>query len=1095
MWGLSGQVSVETEFGTTDAISQSVSVSNSFRGNLTDHTIVYRASRVREYTGRVQSSSTGVAVADTEVPVRFPVPNSMITTSDTLASFKALHPATYAAYESDLTNPIASGGALPSAGNLKTYLSESGYRSYCRSRAGFSTPNLPTNPFQGNPIPATGPDFIESPPYLVAVHQGGTSTAGTTFEISEEQSRSYAGTFSVDVELEEKAGYVTIGLSGGHTWGSETTASTTKGTSYGVSLSGIPNPSGNAELDKEAYAWRSFLCKRRLNGSGGQALDVWVLNYAIDNYQGSGGLEPNGDVLPTWPRSSVVQPVQPEFFWDQETGSTKQFQIELQAVGANDTRTSDALFTAATLAAANANGPAFSATWAQTGFADDGPLLRNQLYAWRVSATDWFGNVTGPSGWEYFVSDGPVTSVVLNASPAAPEAGQAVTLTAEHAPKSGQTYTFNLGDGRVIQQASKQLTTSWPAGSYLASVTVSGALGSAQASRTVPVAPHAVNDAYNVVEDTLLDVGTPGVLGNDGSDDLIASLKVQAQHGFVTLRSGGDFNYRPDVNHCGQDRFVYAARSFGSGSEQAEVVIDVSCVQDPPSIPSFAMSIIEDRPESFGAPGILGNASDPEGDPITAVLVEGAQHGTVTLGADGSLSYVPDEDFCGTDSFRWATSDGVRTSAPATVPIDIACFNESPKGGPVAIELQEDTPLHVDAPGILEQFHDPEGDPMSVGYVYGVGTTTADIVVAPDGSYDVTPFPNVCGPMEFTFAVLVPNGAHTDGRGTIDIACVNDPPGLPGVGETAIEDEPLTRPAPGYLLGAFDIDGDPLTAEIVAPPAHGEAEMGADGAFSYSPDADFCGPDPFTWRVSDGTVWTGPETIALEVHCLNDVPVAIDDGPFRGEFSESETLTIPAPGLLANDHDVDGPEVSLRIASAAVNGSQVFLSDDGALTFGQWNEHCGPDSFTYVIDDRDGGVSEPAVVSLEVACETRMTASPVLMSTRPDPGDTQVHLGTFEAQLSIAGERGRAIVGEPVDFEVLGAVACTGITDESGIARCTPSPADAVTALLFSYEALYGGSDWMTPSSATASPHAIDPGHVPGLPAEIPPECIPPLCD
>jgi VCBS repeat-containing protein len=68
-------------------------------------------------------------------------------------------------------------------------------------------------------------------------------------------------------------------------------------------------------------------------------------------------------------------------------------------------------------------------------------------------------------------------------------------------------------------------------------------------------------------------------------------------------------------------------------------------------------------------PGVLLNDTDPEGDPLTALLVSDVSNGTLTLNADGSFSYTPDADFTGTDSFTYKANDGELDSDPATVTI------------------------------------------------------------------------------------------------------------------------------------------------------------------------------------------------------------------------------------------------------------------------------------------------------------------------------------------------------------------------------------------------------------------------------------------
>ena len=57
--------------------------------------------------------------------------------------------------------------------------------------------------------------------------------------------------------------------------------------------------------------------------------------------------------------------------------------------------------------------------------------------------------------------------------------------------------------------------------------------------------------------------------------------------------------------------------------------------------------------------------------------------------------------------------------------------------------------------------------------------------------------------------------------------------------------------APGVLGNDVDLDGDPLTATLVSGPAHGTLTFNPDGSFVYTPDANYSGPDSFTYTVSD----------------------------------------------------------------------------------------------------------------------------------------------------------------------------------------------------------------------------------------------------
>src|SRR5205085_2724481 len=69
-------------------------------------------------------------------------------------------------------------------------------------------------------------------------------------------------------------------------------------------------------------------------------------------------------------------------------------------------------------------------------------------------------------------------------------------------------------------------------------------------------------------------------------------------------------------------------------------------------------TLAEDTPLTISAPGVLGNDSDVDGDSLTAVLVSGPAHGTLTLNSNGSFSYTPAANYNGTDSFTYKANDG-----------------------------------------------------------------------------------------------------------------------------------------------------------------------------------------------------------------------------------------------------------------------------------------------------------------------------------------------------------------------------------------------------------------------------------------------------
>ena len=83
-------------------------------------------------------------------------------------------------------------------------------------------------------------------------------------------------------------------------------------------------------------------------------------------------------------------------------------------------------------------------------------------------------------------------------------------------------------------------------------------------------------------------------------------------------------------------------------------------------------SVKEDKILRVAAPGVLSNDTDANADRLSASVLTGLGHGTLTLRADGSLVYKPRANFNGVDSFTYRASDGTLRSKAAKVTIRVA---------------------------------------------------------------------------------------------------------------------------------------------------------------------------------------------------------------------------------------------------------------------------------------------------------------------------------------------------------------------------------------------------------------------------------------
>ena len=149
------------------------------------------------------------------------------------------------------------------------------------------------------------------------------------------------------------------------------------------------------------------------------------------------------------------------------------------------------------------------------------------------------------------------------------------------------------------------------------------------------------------------------------------------------------------------------------------VSIAVAAINDLPVANADAYATNEDTLLTVNAPGVLANDTDADGNPLDAILVSGPSHGTLTLQANGSFTYTPAANFSGADAFSYKANDGSGDSNVATVSIAIAAINDLPVAIADAYATNEGAVLTVNAPGVLANDTDADGNPLSAILVSG----------------------------------------------------------------------------------------------------------------------------------------------------------------------------------------------------------------------------------------------------------------------------------------------------------------------------------------------------------------------------------------
>src|SRR4030095_2276256 len=113
---------------------------------------------------------------------------------------------------------------------------------------------------------------------------------------------------------------------------------------------------------------------------------------------------------------------------------------------------------------------------------------------------------------------------------------------------------------------------------------------------------------------------------------------------------------------------------------------------------------------------------------------------------------------------------------------------------------------------------------------------------------------------ESSYTVSDGHGGSTTVHLVIIVSGTNDGPVATDDSYIASEDSTLTVAAPAVRPKNRDVYQDSLTATLPAGPQHGTLAFNADGSFSYTPDANYNGPDSFTYKASDGTAGSNVAT-------------------------------------------------------------------------------------------------------------------------------------------------------------------------------------------------------------------------------------------
>jgi hypothetical protein len=301
-------------------------------------------------------------------------------------------------------------------------------------------------------------------------------------------------------------------------------------------------------------------------------------------------------------------------------------------------------------------------------------------------------------------------------------------------------------------------------------------------------------------EDTPVTVTLPHADVDDPADSLSGYICNAQQHGTIPGVAKGDtvvslgsltVTYTPDSHFVGTDAFTYLlADPSNAVSDCYQVTITVLNV---PDAQDQTVSVPEDHLLDLDL-----TPPDPDTTSLTYQLDSGTAHGAL-LGSLPHLTYVPDANWSGSDSFSYSVTDGPNT-VTATVTLDVTPVDDPPVAQNEAVATLANQALGITLAASDIDDTGPFRYLQCAGPAHGTlaGVTGSGTVEYASSTLTYQPAPGFTGTDSFTYLAVDPSGVRSP-CATVTISVASSGPAL------SIDDVSVTEPAKRTSTATFTI--------------------------------------------------------------------------------------------------------------------------------------------------------------------------------------------------------------------------------------------------------------------------------------------------
>lgn len=434
----------------------------------------------------------------------------------------------------------------------------------------------------------------------------------------------------------------------------------------------------------------------------------------------------------------------------------------------------------------------------------------------------------------------------------------------------------------------------------------------------------------------------------------------------------------------------------GTETVTQDIELTVNSVNDIPDAKDDTFTVDEDDTVVLN---VVNNDVDVETSHLKVIELGECEHGSASYNADGTVTYTPDENYFGQDTFTYIASDENNGTDSATVTVTVTPVNDRPKAADDNAKTDEDASVIID---VLSNDTDLEGDTISIDAITPGGKTQS-VVDNGDGTVTYTPKANATGNDTFTYTIT--DGQSENDKATasvhVEIKPINDPP-------TAYKnaaynfDWKIDEDTVGTFV--FDIDDVETAAEnlIVVIESSDQSLVkdtsivfsgtGAEKTVSMMPELHVSGSFDLVVSVSDG-INSAIKNIPIEILGVNDQPSI-----------SAQDLTTPEDTVVngtAQGSDIETPKASLVFSKRTEAGDgpehgSVTVNADGSYEYTPNADYNGSDSFVVVVDDGSGESNSTNFAVVNVTVTPSNDAPTANDDTATTSEDTAVNIDVLD---------------------------------------------------------------------------------------------------